>query len=233
MRLGPCFPRLHDLLAWNTFRNRLAHRLLVAGCSMPRGIPVPTFEADAAARLYDNTVTHESRLQICLLDGRWVPPSYQQNICAMPWTMSVCHPLATRHIIMFIFWCLCCRDSSLASSLPVLHRRRRLRHRSTKRTIPPTLIIIAPLLLVSPWSVCLPLCSAGACRLIWSLNVSVQRHKPDSVLGILSVTICLLYNTRLTNTLVVERPHRTVVSWTSLRPSIVCRGRSCGNDSIP
>jgi hypothetical protein len=39
------------------FRDRLAHRLLVAGCSMPPGVTVPTFEAAEAARLNDNTIT--------------------------------------------------------------------------------------------------------------------------------------------------------------------------------
>jgi exonuclease III len=50
---------LHDPAAWNLFRDRLAHRLPVAGCSMPPGITVPTFDADEADRLNDNIITHE------------------------------------------------------------------------------------------------------------------------------------------------------------------------------
>jgi hypothetical protein len=54
-------------------------------------------------------------LQVCMMDGRQVPPSCQQSICATPWTVSVCHlPLAPRHISRFIFWCPCCRDCSQA-----------------------------------------------------------------------------------------------------------------------
>jgi hypothetical protein len=76
---------------------------------------------------------------------------------------------------------------------------------------------------VSPWSVCLPSCSTGACRLTWSLNVSVHRIRALRYVS---------HNTQLTNTLVVEEPHCTAVSWTSRQPSVVCRERSCGNDSI-
>jgi hypothetical protein len=217
--------------------------LPIAGCSMPPGITVPTFEAAEAARLNDNTITYgEVHAALTgLLNGRAAGASEAasrisalcRGLCLFAVTLwppahhsiHLLVPMLSR-LFTSVFATSRVPESWKTAIMTPLYKKHDPTNPDNYRPIVvgvPMVRFFAIILDNRMSSYLESQCLRAEAQAGFRARRSVSHN-----------LFALQHADKHTGrTLVVEGPHCTAVSWTSLQPSIMCRGRSCGNGSIP